>query len=126
MDPLPPELGDVFSVHAARSAGVSDAQLRHRLLDKPFRGVRSTRPVPAPEIDDPFERQRRELRDPERKIAIEYHGVLHHAQYAKDVERIAALRAAGWIVIEVTSALFATPTELLRRIRAARRDAAPV
>lgn len=56
---------------------------------------------------------------PDQKVAIEYHGVIHAAQYARDVERIAALRAAGWIVIEVTSALFARREELLARIRTA-------
>ncbi|MEJ1921557.1 hypothetical protein [Microbacterium sp. KHB019] len=56
---------------------------------------------------------------PGKKVAIEYHGLLHASTYAADVERIAALRAAGWTVIEVTSALFARPTELLARIRRA-------
>jgi hypothetical protein len=60
-----------------------------------------------------------DLAYPERKIAIEYHGVLHHSRYARDVERIAALRAAGWTVIEVTAALFSDQVELLRRIRRA-------
>ncbi|WP_194422113.1 hypothetical protein [Microbacterium abyssi] len=54
-----------------------------------------------------------------KKIAIEYHGLVHATTYAADVERIAALRAAGWTVIEVTSALFARRDELLTRIRRA-------
>lgn len=60
-----------------------------------------------------------DLAYPERKIAIEYHGVLHSERYARDVERIAALRAAGWTVIEVTSELFAHPERLVARVRAA-------
>ena len=60
-----------------------------------------------------------DLAYPERRIAIEYHGVLHRSRYARDVERIAALRAAGWTVIEVTAALFSNQGELLRRIRRA-------
>ncbi len=60
-----------------------------------------------------------DLAYPDRKVAIEYHGVLHSAHYAADVERIAALRAAGWTVIEVTSALFAQPERLVARVRAA-------
>lgn len=56
---------------------------------------------------------------PDKKVAIEYHGLVHASRYAADVERIAALRAAGWTVIEVTSALFARPNELLARIRRA-------
>lgn len=60
-----------------------------------------------------------DLAYPELRIAIEYHGRLHHARYAEDVERVAALRANGWIVLEVTSTLYAHPDELLSRIRAA-------
>lgn len=62
-----------------------------------------------------------DLAYPERKIAIEYQSVLHHSRYAADVERIAALRAAGWIVIEVTSDLFARPEVMIDRIRRALR-----
>ncbi|WP_292697431.1 hypothetical protein [Microbacterium sp. 69-10] len=58
---------------------------------------------------------------PDQKVAVEYHGELHHAQYAADVERMAALRAAGWTIIEVTSALFARPEELVARVRIALR-----
>ncbi|MFT4257990.1 DUF559 domain-containing protein [Microbacterium sp.] len=60
-----------------------------------------------------------DLAYPEQKVAIEYQGLQHSETYAQDVERLAALRAAGWTVIEVTSALFADPEELIRRIRAA-------
>lgn len=60
-----------------------------------------------------------DLAYPDQKVAIEYHGLMHASTYAADVERIAALRAAGWTVIEVTHALFARPTELLARIRRA-------
>lgn len=52
----------------------------------------------------------------EARVIIEYHGMLHSNSWAKDVERIAALRAAGWTVIEVTSTLFANPAELVRRV----------
>ncbi|GAB3600942.1 DUF559 domain-containing protein [Microbacterium tumbae] len=58
-----------------------------------------------------------DLAYPHLKIAIEYHGAIHSDRYARDVERIAALRAAGWTVIEVTSELFHRPDELLRRIQ---------
>lgn len=60
-----------------------------------------------------------DLAYPERRVAIEYHGAMHASTYARDVERIAALRAAGWTVIEVTSVLFARPIELIARIRKA-------
>ncbi|GAA4771531.1 hypothetical protein [Microbacterium gilvum] len=55
------------------------------------------------------------------RVAVEYLGMIHGAAWAADVERIAALRAAGWIVIEVTAPLFAEPRELVRRVRAALR-----
>lgn len=55
------------------------------------------------------------------RVIVEYHGTIHSGQYAKDVERIAALRAAGWTVIEVTADLLRRPEELVRRVRAALR-----
>ena len=60
-----------------------------------------------------------DLAYPELKIAIEYQGVQHHERYSADVERLAALRAAGWIVIEVTSELLARPQVLVDRVRTA-------
>lgn len=63
-----------------------------------------------------------DLAYPERRIAIEYLGMLHSGRYAADVERIAALRATGWTVIEVTSDLFARPEVLVARVRAALRS----
>ncbi|MBK0419265.1 hypothetical protein JD276_09490 [Leucobacter sp. CSA1] len=53
------------------------------------------------------------------RIAIEYQGVGHADRYAQDVERIARLRAEGWIVIEVTKALMSDRTRVIARIRAA-------
>lgn len=55
----------------------------------------------------------------DRKVAIEYLGMLHDASWAQDVERLAALRAAGWEVIEVTAPLLAKPAELVDRVRRA-------
>jgi len=60
-----------------------------------------------------------DLAYPHLKIAIEYQSMLHHSRYSADVERIAALRAAGWTVIEVTSDLLARPEELVTRVRRA-------
>lgn len=56
---------------------------------------------------------------PDQKVAIEYHGIQHSSQWSRDVERAAALRAAGWNVIEVTAALLNDVTTLIRRIQAA-------
>lgn len=58
---------------------------------------------------------------PEQRVAVEYHGLLHGAGWARDVERAARLRAAGWRVIEVTSPLLKRPEELARRVRQALR-----
>lgn len=55
----------------------------------------------------------------EKRVAIEYLGMLHGESWARDVERIAALRSAGWIVIEVTSSLLKNRAELVRRVAAA-------
>lgn len=58
---------------------------------------------------------------PVQRVAIEYLGMLHGEQWAQDVERLAALRSAGWTVIEVTSPLLKRPDELVARVRAALR-----
>lgn len=60
-----------------------------------------------------------DLAYPAQKVAIEYQSMLHHSRYAADVERIAALRAAGWTVIEVSSDLYAQPDVFVSRVRAA-------
>lgn len=60
-----------------------------------------------------------DLAYPAEKIAIEYQSLLHSDRYAEDVERLAALRDAGWTVIEVSAALFARPTEMVDRVRRA-------
>lgn len=57
----------------------------------------------------------------EKRVIVEYHGTIHSERYAKDIERIAALRAAGWTVIEVTAELLKQPEELVRRVRRALR-----
>ncbi|MCP2031593.1 hypothetical protein L1277_001684 [Okibacterium sp. HSC-33S16] len=60
-----------------------------------------------------------DLAYPTYRVAIEYQGQHHGARYAKDIERIEALRAAGWIVIQVSSALLARPSDLVERVRKA-------
>jgi hypothetical protein len=69
-----------------------------------------------------------DLAYPHLKIAIEYEGehhLLDPEQWARDISRYEALRAAGWIVVQVTKAqLFDDPALAVRRVRAAisRRD----
>ncbi len=60
-----------------------------------------------------------DLAYPAERIAIEYQSLLHSDRYAEDVERLAALRDAGWTVIEVSATLFARPAELVARVRRA-------
>ncbi|KJQ55138.1 hypothetical protein [Microbacterium sp. SA39] len=55
----------------------------------------------------------------DQKVAIEYLGMLHSHRWAQDVERLAALRAAGWTVIEVSAPLLQRPAELVSRVRRA-------
>ena len=54
------------------------------------------------------------------KVAVEYDGVQHWTdprQRAWDIERIALLEAAGWVVIRVSSGMLARPHVILERIR---------
>ncbi|WP_314651466.1 hypothetical protein [uncultured Microbacterium sp.] len=60
-----------------------------------------------------------DLAFPAQKVGVEYHGLMHTASYARDVERIARLRAAGWTIIEVTAESLRDELPLIRRIRAA-------
>jgi hypothetical protein len=60
-----------------------------------------------------------DLSYPEYRVAIEYQGQHHGARYARDIERVERLRAAGWIVIQVTARLLENPGELVHRVRLA-------
>lgn len=79
--------------------------------------------LPEPELNvDVFDDHGRflgcvDLGYPDRRVAVEYHGFVHARQWSRDVERAAALRAAGWTVIEVTAESLSSPAALLRRIR---------
>ncbi|MEV4687029.1 hypothetical protein MRBLWH3_001140 [Microbacterium sp. LWH3-1.2] len=64
-----------------------------------------------------------DLAYPDLKIAIEYEGA-HHLldpeQWARDIARYEGLRAAGWIVVQITKAeLFDQPAVAVQRVRAA-------
>ncbi|TAM66579.1 MAG: hypothetical protein EPN48_16115 [Microbacteriaceae bacterium] len=61
-----------------------------------------------------------DLAYPQFKIAIEYQGMHHAGRYAQDIDRVEALRSAGWIVIQVAAPLlFTRSAELVRRVRGA-------
>ena len=55
---------------------------------------------------------------PERKVALEYDGLWHaeRGQFARDRQRLNALREAGWSVVFVTAADLRDPAALLARI----------
>lgn len=109
-----PRLREAVELIRADSWSARESQLRCRIV---WAGL------PEPELNqDVYTDDGRflactDLAYPEWKVAIEYQSTLHARRYAQDVERIAALRAAGWTVIEVTSALFSRPDELIVRIR---------
>ena len=67
-----------------------------------------------------------DLAYPALKIAIEYEGehhLLDPEQWTRDIARYNALRAAGWIVLQVTKAdLFDYPRRTVQRVRAAIRS----
>lgn len=61
-----------------------------------------------------------DLAYPKYRVAVEYHGLGHATRFARDVDRAERLRAAGWIIIEVTwPLLFERPAELVSRVAAA-------
>lgn len=54
------------------------------------------------------------------KVAVEYDGIQHWAdpqQRAWDIERIALLEAAGWIMIRISAAMLARPQLIVERVR---------
>lgn len=55
------------------------------------------------------------------RVGIEYQGERHWTRYAHDVERLDALRAAGWEMIEVTNALSRRPGAVSARVERALR-----
>lgn len=59
---------------------------------------------------------------PEKRVAVEYDGAQHWtdpAQRRRDIERLAALEALGWIVIRVSSDMLRTPAAAVQRVRSA-------
>ncbi|MFN8227448.1 MAG: DUF559 domain-containing protein [Mycobacterium sp.] len=55
------------------------------------------------------------------RVAVEYDGVQHWddpAQRAWDIERLALLEAAGWVVIRISAAMLRRPAVIVDRVRA--------
>ncbi len=58
------------------------------------------------------------------RVVVEYDGEVHApmAQRARDADRRARLRAAGWIVVEVVGTDMRSPELVIARVRSALRD----
>lgn len=56
------------------------------------------------------------------RVGAEYHGEQHATSYAADVERLARLRADGWIVVEVTRAAWNRSGVVAERVARALRE----
>ena len=56
------------------------------------------------------------------KVAVEYDGIQHWAdsrQRSWDIERIALLEAAGWVVIRISAEMLSPPQVIIGRVGAA-------
>ncbi|MBU3751289.1 MAG: DUF559 domain-containing protein [Mycobacterium sp.] len=78
--------------------------------------------LPPPETQIAFRdlRIRVDMGWREWKVAVEYDGIQHWSdarQRAWDIERIALLEAAGWVVIRVSAAMLSRPEGVIERIR---------
>jgi very-short-patch-repair endonuclease len=59
------------------------------------------------------------------KVAVEYDGIQHwenRFQRSWDIERIALLEAAGWIVIRVSAEMLSRPLVIVERVKAKLRE----
>lgn len=59
---------------------------------------------------------------PERRVAVEYDGAQHWTdprQRRRDIERLAALEALGWIIIRVSGDMLRTPAAVVAKVRTA-------
>ena len=59
------------------------------------------------------------------RVAVEYDGIQHWTdsrQRSWDIERIAMLEAAGWVVIRVSAEMLKRPQVIIDRVRAALTD----
>ena len=83
-------------------------------------------PVPDTQIEFRDLHIRVDMGWPEWQVAVEYDGVQHWTdsrQRAWDIDRIALLEAAGWVVVRVSAAMMHRPKVILERVRAKLRAA---
>lgn len=82
--------------------------------------VGSGLPKPETQIEFPQLRIRVDMGWREWKVAVEYDGVQHwenRYQRSWDIERIALLETAGWIVIRVSAEMLSRPDALIARVK---------
>lgn len=88
--------------------------------------IRGGLPRPQCQIRFPELRIRIDMGWREWKVAVEYDGIQHWAdssQRAWDLERIALLEAAGWVIVRVSAQMLARPDAVVARVRAKLRAA---
>ena len=83
-------------------------------------------PVPETRIQFPDLRIRVDMGWREWKVAVEYDGVQHWSdsrQRSWDIDRMALLEAAGWVVVRVSAEMMSRPHVIVERVRAKLRAA---
>jgi very-short-patch-repair endonuclease len=97
------------------SASESPQESRLRMIV-----IRGGLPRPECQIRFPELRIRVDMGWREWKVAVEYDGVQHWddpAQRAWDIERIALLEAAGWVVVRFSARMLSRPDVVVARVR---------
>ena len=125
----------VADVHAVadrwpRTRGVRRLRLALELVDPGAESPQESRlrlilvrgGLPAPECQIRFPKLhiRVDMGWREWRVAVEYDGVHHWAdaaQRAWDIERIALLEAAGWVVVRVSARMLSRPDLIVDRVR---------
>lgn len=82
--------------------------------------IRGGLPTPECQIRFPELHVRVDMGWRQWKVAVEYDGVQHWAdaaQRAWDIERIALLEAAGWVVVRVSARMLSRPDLIVARVR---------
>ncbi len=140
------KIADVLDIADRRKGTRGIRQLRHTLefVDGGAESPQETRvrlllvnaglPKPHTQIEFADEygvvRIRVDLGWPEWRVAVEYDGIQHWSdrnQRSWDIDRIATLEAAGWVVIRVSAEMLSRPHVIVERVlRALRAAGCPI
>ncbi|GAB2928582.1 DUF559 domain-containing protein [Micromonospora polyrhachis] len=120
-----PLLREVLALAEPLAESPMETRLRLLLVDAGL-----PRPIAQHEIRAPTGRfvARVDLAYPDSRIAIEYEGDHHRerAQFRRDVTRLNALRAAGWLVLRFTADdVLRKPARVVREVTTARTERRP-